>query len=62
MIKRCAAPCSGVVARGASRGESRRDVIRNVAAHRDGALPGGLVAAVAIGREIAGIVVVNVAG
>jgi len=41
--------------------KSSRHVIRNVTAHRDGALEGGLVAAVAI-RGFDGVVVGEVAG
>lgn len=61
VIESCAGPGSGVVASRASRGETSSNVIWNVAAQGDGALPGRLVATVAIGREIARIVAVDVA-
>lgn len=50
------------MASGASCGEPGSDVIRHVAAESNGALPRGGMAAVAVGRQIAGIIVVDVAG
>jgi len=52
---------SGMAGR-ARRRESRANVIGHVSAESNGALPGGRMAAVAVCRKIAGIVVVDVAG
>ena len=55
-------PRSGVVAGGAGCREPGGNVIRHVAAQRDRTLPGSLMAAVTIRREIARIVAVDMAG
>ena len=55
-------PRSGVVAGGAGCREPGGNVIRHVAAQRDGTLPGSLMASVTIRRKIARIVAVDVAG
>jgi len=59
-----AEPASGVVAAGggAGGGETSSDVVGNRAAEGYGALPGGDVATVAVGGQVSGIIVVDVAG
>ena len=63
VIEGSAQPTRGAVASGgcASRRETRGNVIRYAATERHRALPRGHMAAVAIGRQISGIIIVHVA-
>lgn len=62
VVERGTGPRGRVVTVGTRRRETGRNMIGDIAAHRNGALPGRRVAAVAVRRQIPGIVVVYVAG
>ncbi len=64
VVKGGTQPAGSVMATGgcASRWEAGRNVIGNCAAQRGGALPSGDVAAIAVHRQITGVVAVDVAG
>ena len=62
MVERRAEPAGCGVAGGARCGKSRRNVIWHAAAKRLRALPSRDVAAITVGRQIAGVIAVDVAG